>query len=169
MNEHASAIVTVDLDSTLCDTGHRHRLIDRENGTDWNAYSLACSDDGLVIATATLIRLLATSHEIHYVSGRTVVAHYATWKWLCSHNLPVDGLWMDETPNGDHYATYGGHAQYKLARIREVEEATGLNVVLHVDDWAEVKVALEAAGIPCLCVRTPQEIAALVAEPGALA
>lgn len=162
MYEKAKQVVTVDLDSTLCDTGHRHRLIDRANGTDWGAYSLACSDDSLIEGTAVLIRIVAASHEIHYVSGRAEIAREATLAWLKKHDLPVDGLWMDDSSDSDHVRVYGSHSAYKVARVKHVEDATRKKVVLHIDDWAEVKVALEKNGIPCLCVRTPQEVVALV-------
>jgi hypothetical protein len=87
-----------------------------------------------------------------------------TRQWLDKHVPGYKGLWMDDTV--DHFAVYGGHAQYKLARIRDVEKATGKKAVLHVDDWPDVKVALEEAGIPCLCVRTPQEVAEQVGPQG---
>ena len=160
--EHGvNSIVTVDLDSTLCDTGHRHHMIDRVRGTDWVAYSKACSDDGLVAGTAALVRTLAHVSQIHYVTGRTEAARPETEAWLRSHDLPMDGLWMDDTPSGDHFAVYGSHSVYKVLRVRQVEEFTGKRVILHIDDWAEVKVALEQAGYPCICVRTPQEIQTL--------
>lgn len=156
--------VTVDLDSTLCDTGHRHRLIDRVNGTDWNAYSLACSDDSLIVATETMIRIYAEAgYEIHYVTGRSHVAYDATVAWLRSHNLPIHGLWMDDTEDNDHIATHGSHGAYKVSRVQQVAREVG-EVVLHIDDWAEVKVMLEEAGIPCLCVRTPQEVTELTSQ-----
>lgn len=156
-------ILTVDLDSTLCDTGHRQATITRDGTMDWDAYSLACSDDVLIQPTETMIRVFKDAgHEIHYVSGRTIAALDKTSEWLDRHNLPVDGLWLDDTPGGDHFAYYGGHAAYKVARVKQVEIRTGGKVIMHIDDWAEVKVALEDAGIPCLCVRTPQEVAELV-------
>lgn len=156
-------VVTFDLDSTLCDTEHRHWMIDRVNGTDWDAYSRACAGDGLVQATAALIHMLAAvGYQIHYVTGRTVASLKETRAWLDKHNLPCDGLWMDETDGADHIATYGGHAQYKVARVRDVAAAAGVPVSLHVDDWADVKAALEADGVPTICVRTPTEIRSFV-------
>lgn len=152
-------IVTVDLDSTLCDTGHRHHLIDRENGTDWVAYSMACKDDTVVEATARLVRILSVTHDVHYVSGRDVEAHDLTCEWIESNLLPKDGVWLQHREvEGEH------HADYKLRRIREVEEATGQTVVLHLDDWELVKVRLEQDGIPTICVRTPQEVSALLQQ-----
>lgn len=152
-------VVTVDLDSTLCDTEHRHHMIDRVNGTDWDAYSKACVGDGLVVATEAFVRILANAgYQIHYVTGRTVAAMPETRAWLDKHQMPCDGLWMDDTPEGDHFAVYGGHAQYKAVRVLDVAEAVGVPVSLHIDDWADVKLALEEVGVPTLCVRTPTEI-----------
>ncbi len=163
-------VVTVDLDSTVSDTRHRHRLIDRVNGTDWDAYSLACVDDDPILGALAMVKLLATlGVEIHFVTGRTVAAEQATRTWLEKQGIIPDGLWMDETPDGDHFAAYGGHAEYKLARIQDVMRATGTEVIFHIDDWAEVAVLLEQNGIPCICVRTPQEMTALVEQVQELA
>jgi hypothetical protein len=151
-------IVTVDLDSTLCDTGHRQAMIKPGEPTDWNAYSLACSEDVLVEATRVLVRMLAYTHDIHYLTGRSEVARGVTLDWLINHELPIHGLWMDDTTDAQHVELYGGHAQYKVARVGDIEKATGKKVALHVDDWSSVKVEMERNGIPCLCVRTPQEV-----------
>ena len=156
------SIVTFDLDSTLCDTRHRHPMIDRVNGTDWSAYSKACVNDAIIPAAERLVHLLSKTHDIHYVSGRTESARKETLDWLAAHGLPVHGLWLDDTPGEDHFAAYGGHAQYKVARVKQVEEGTGQKVLMHVDDWAEVAVALTAAGYPTICVRTPSEVEDLV-------
>lgn len=156
-------IVTCDLDSTLADTRHRHQMIDRIAGTDWQAYAKACGADGVVIGAAALVRALAPTHEIHYVTGRPFSAYPETMEWLTRHHLPVDGLWMDPS-DGVDYATAMDHATYKLGMIRRVERHTQRGVIFHLDDWALVRVVLEEHGIPCLCVRTPQEVAALTAQ-----
>lgn len=145
-------IVTVDLDSTLCDTEHRHHLIDRENGTDWVAYALACPDDSLVEPIARLVTILEPRFQIHYVSGRAGEAYQQTADWIHSHGLPLDGLWLDSNDFN------GTHAEYKLHRIRDVEKTTGKKVILHIDDWAEVAAFLGQHDIPTVCVRTPYEI-----------
>jgi hypothetical protein len=152
-------IVTVDLDSTLCDTGNR--TLDREN-PDWENYSLQCDKDTPVKATVELISLLCPFYDIHFVSGRDVLAEGKTREWLKLHDIPVDDLWL--SPPGDHTAAHGSHAAYKLSRIRDVEKATGRRVALHIDDWAAVKIELEQAGYPCICVRTPQEIEVLTEQ-----
>jgi hypothetical protein len=151
-------IFSVDLDSTLADTRHRQHMLDRVNGSDWDAYALACAEDVLVNSVAALVRALAQSMEVHYVSGRSEVAYDLTYAWLKRHDLPVDGLWLDNGEGGN----YEDHVAYKLARVRQVEQETGKRVALHIDDWATVADRFERAGIPCLCVRTPTEMTELL-------
>lgn len=157
-------LITYDLDSTLCDTRHRHRLIDRINGTDWDAYSKACVDDVVIEGALALLKILKAdpNNQIHFVTGRTEAARPETQAWLEKHFPDYDGLWMDDTPGGDHFAVYGGHAEYKVARVQHVADHVGEPVAFHVDDWAEVAVALGKAGVPTMCVRTPSEVEDLV-------
>lgn len=151
-------IVSIDLDSTLCDTRHRHHMIDREKGTNWHEYSAACEGDTPVEGMVALVQLLAESgHEVHGLSGRKVSALEATLKWFSLHGVPIKRVWLDETDTGD-YGRAEDHVAYKLERAREVERVTGKKIALHIDDWAGVTKAFNAAGIPSICVRTPTEV-----------
>lgn len=89
-------------------------------------------------------------------------------KWLETNGVPLKMVHLDQGIPRDYNAEYT-HAQYKLQRLREVEEALGLECILHFDDYAEVAYEFGKAGIPVVCVRTPQEIEELVAEPKHLA
>lgn len=167
MFDLSHSIVTVDLDSCMADTAHRQHMIDRENGTDWHAYSAACADDTPVTALVTLVQLLSqTGVEVHALSGRKASALPQTVLWFDKHEIPVEHFWLDETDVGD-YVPGRTHEDYKIKRLREIEEITKKKVILHVDDWAKVAVKFEANGIPVLCVRTPQEIKSLT-KPGYL-
>lgn len=158
-------IATFDLDSTLCDTGHRHHIIDRVNGTDWDVYSQACSGDTLIPSTAAMINIcLAAGMDVHYVTGRKESARPQTLEWLLRNGLPTPSanLWMDSSPvQGDDFVGFNSHAEYKVHQIRNVEKETGKTVAIHFDDWAEVAVELEKNNIRCVCVRTPQEVSHL--------
>jgi hypothetical protein len=157
-------IITCDIDSTLADTGHRHHMIDRVNGTDWDAYSKACVSDAPVISLIALVRILvAAGCEVHALSGRKVSAMPHTVAWFQQEDVPIETFWLDET-DGGAYASTLDHARYKLQRIKDVERLTGKKVLLHIDDWATVAVVLTEAGYPTVCVRTPQEIKELVGE-----
>jgi hypothetical protein len=158
--------VTVDLDSTLCDTRHRNRLVDQVNrlNTDWVAYAQACIDDEPIVSTVALLKLLAACDvKIVYVTGRDESARGLTTQWLDKYDLPNDGLFMDDFSNG---ATYN-HSDYKLERVRDVLDDRKWSEQkhwFHIDDWPDVKVKLEDAGIPCICVRAPHEIDAFMQE-----
>lgn len=161
-----NTIITVDLDSTLADTTHRHGLIDRVNGTDWHAYSRECINDLPIEGMAVLIRtLVAAGVEVHALSGRKHSAYNQTMLWLDKHDIPITYVWLDETDEGDYVPGVRTHMDYKLERVLEVQEKTGKKVILHIDDWASVAKTFEKNGIPCICVRTPDEMETLTAGP----
>lgn len=137
--------VFVDLDSTLCNTQHRAHLIDREKGTDWVAYSMACSDDEPMEATVVLVRMLASDHRIVILSGRDEKAAVKTAEWLQKHDIPHDGILLRR--KGDR----GSNGEYKANRIKEWRRLhPGVRAVLMLDDWPPVKPAVEQLGIPTL-------------------
>lgn len=158
-------IFTFDLDSTLYDTGHRQLTLLPGVGNDWAAYAAQCTGDTLIEATAALAYQLSFLGQIYYVSGRDNSARGLTEAKLKEDQVDFHaGLILDDETQGEPWGP-GGHAEYKLRRLRQLEAETDDVVRLHVDDWSEVKVLLEANGIPCLCVRTPQEIEQLVRQP----
>lgn len=157
-------IVTVDLDSTACDTEQRWPMIDRENGTDWDAYSLACVDDAPVESVLALCRLLISlGVEVHALSARKSVALSETVMWFKHYNTPLTKYWLDEGTTQD-YGSKNDHVSYKLARLREIEAATGKKVYLHIDDWAGIAYRFDREGVPTICVRTPTEIREIATE-----
>lgn len=155
-------IITVDLDSTLYDTTHRHN--DLEQGLitgDWVAYSKLCVSDSVVEGVAAMVHMAhAAGVGVHYVTGRSVEAEYETRKRLMLDKLPIDGLWMDETPGSNHVGIYGSHAAYKVDRILGVIARLRAEHLFHVDDYSEVSVGLAKAGLACITVRAPHEVLA---------
>ena len=149
-------IVTFDLDSTLADTRHRHYLIDREGGTtDWVAYSMACSQDDVVVPVLMTLRAFKRAgYEIWIVSARSEFARHLTEAWLRKHGIPYSGIILD---GGDADA-HESHGRYKLAMIDKVEADTGQDVAIHVDDHFEVGQVMHEAGRACLVICSPQSI-----------
>jgi hypothetical protein len=145
-------VVTVDLDSTLADTRHRHGLVNPNGPTDWVAYSMACPDDPPVAPVAALVRILAWTHRIVIVSGRDEQARALTEEWLARHDIPWFALYLD-----DHRHEHETHEAYKVATIQHVDEVWG-PVAFHVDDWPPVSLACRAAGIHCITVTPPRVI-----------
>lgn len=146
-----------DLDSTVSNTMQRHPLINQEHPhlTDWRAYSMACSKDAVIEPVALTIRALAKSHPIIFVSARDKDAQQITETWLDSHVIPFDHVFLDSVPRPRRLS----HAEYKLWRLKGIEEKYNLKVLCHWDDWGDVTNLLNNNGIPSVCVRTPQELA----------
>lgn len=162
-------LVTCDLDSTLCDTGHRQKMIDREKGTDWAQYSLQCDEDGPVKGIVKVLQLLAMNKSILIVglSARMAVAEEKTLAWMHRHGVPIEQVFLDTGEVKDYHPGWT-HADYKLARLRQVEEILGAKVALHFDDYAEVADLFNREGVPTVCVRTPQEIEEILQSDHAL-
>jgi ribonuclease J len=141
--------VCVDLDSTLCDTSHRHHMVldgEERVNTDWVAYSLACADDTRIEGTCRLVRILAEHHRIVLLTSRDQQARSLTEKWLAEHDVPYDELIM-----GDGTV---GLEEFKAHHVAALIER-GENVELVIDDLPTLPAALEPLGIPVLTVRPP--------------
>ena len=146
--------VCVDLDSTLCDTSHRHHLVlqgeEREN-TDWVAYSMACEQDAPIEGTCRLVRLLAAHYRIVLVSSRDEQARALTEAWLASKGVPFDELILGGTDGAP-----AGLADFKVHHVAELV-ARGEQVALVIDDMPGLPAALEPLGVPVLTVRPPYD------------
>lgn len=141
--------VCVDLDSTLCDTSHRHHMVlpgEERANTDWVAYSLACADDARIEGTCRLVRMLAEHHRIVLVSSRDQQARSLTEAWLAEHDVPYDELIL-----GDGTV---GLEEFKAHHVAALIER-GETVELVIDDLATLPAALAPLGIPVLTVRPP--------------
>ena len=141
--------VCVDLDSTLCDTSHRHHMVldgDERVNTDWVAYSLACADDARIEGTCRLVRMLAEHHKIVLISSRDEQARSLTEAWLAEHNVPYDELIL-----GDGTV---GLEEFKAHHVAALIER-GETVELVIDDLTTLPATLAPLGIPVLTVRPP--------------
>ena len=146
--------VCVDLDSTLCDTSHRHHLVlpgDERANTDWVAYSMACENDAPIEGTCRLVRLLATQFRIVLVSSRDEQSRALTEGWLAAQGIPFDELILggvDDAP--------AGLAEFKVHHVGALLER-GEQVALVIDDMPGLPAALEPLGVPVLTVRPPYD------------
>jgi ribonuclease J len=150
--------VCVDLDSTLCDTSHRHHLVlpgDERANTDWVAYSMACEADAAIEGTCRLVRLLAVDYRIVLVSSRDEQARALTEAWLTAHGIPFDELIL-----GGVDGAPSGLSEFKAHHVATLLER-GEQVVLVIDDLPVLPAALEPLGVPVLTVRPPYAEAGL--------
>lgn len=155
-------IVTFDLDSTLCDTRHRHNLIDPNGNTDWQAYSMACENDSPIWSTIYLLRALAESHDIWIISGRDYAAYDLTLEWLTKYAITPAGVILQTKMAA---AQHPNHLDYKVAMVDYIEMSTNQRVILHVDDWPPVVKALLDVGRDAICVSSPQHLDNFVEHP----
>jgi ribonuclease J len=147
--------VCVDLDSTLCDTSHRHHLVlpgDERDNTDWVAYSLACENDAPIEGTCRLVRLLSAHYRIVFVSSRDEQARPLTEEWLRVHDVPFDRLIL-----GGVEGAPAGLAEFKVHHVATLLEQ-GEHVALMIDDMPGLPAAMEPLGVPVLTVRPPYDL-----------
>jgi hypothetical protein len=149
--------VCVDLDSTLCDTRHRHYLI-REGEfrhlTDWTAYSMACEEDLPVIAVIEVVRRLEMTNNIVILSGRSAKAMDLTLNWLMAHRVPADGIILrPETSKGSNE----DFKKAEILRLNMVANSVDpkMKVSLMIDDWPPVAASLAGIGIMTVTVTPP--------------
>lgn len=155
--------VCVDLDSTLCDTSHRHHLVlpgDERAHTDWVAYSMACENDAPIEGTCRLVRLLATHFRIVLVSSRDEQSRALTEAWLVAQGIPFDELIL-----GGVDGAPAGLADFKVHHVGALLER-GEQVALVIDDMPGLPAAMEALGVPVLTVRPPYDDSGLVPTIG---
>ena len=148
------ATVCVDLDSTLCDTSHRHHLVlpgDERPNTDWVAYSMACENDAPIAGTCRLVRLLATRFRIVLVSSRDEQSRTLTEGWLAAQGIPFDELIL-----GGVNGVPAGLTEFKLHHVGALLER-GEQVALVIDDMPGLPAAMEPLGVPVLTVRPPYD------------
>lgn len=161
-----SATVCVDLDSTLCDTSHRHHLVlqgDERQNTDWLAYSMACEHDAPIDGTCRLVRLLAPHYRVVLVSSRDEQARGLTEAWLAAQGIPFDELIL-----GGVDGAPAGLADFKVHHVGALLQR-GEQVALVIDDMPGLPAAMESLGVPVLTVRPPYDESGLAPSmiPGA--
>ncbi len=152
LGDERSETICVDLDSTLCDTRHRHPMVlsgeDRDR-TDWVAYSLACEADAPIQGTCHLVRLLVRHYRIVLVSSRDEAARSLTERWLEEYDVPYDELILGGVAGAPE-----GLEEFKVHHVRSLLER-GEKVVLVIDDLPTLPAAMAAVGVPTLSVRPP--------------
>lgn len=137
--------VLVDLDSTLCDTRHRHADSPHADPANtWYTYGENCHLDAPMVGTVGLVRLLADRHAIRIVSGRGIAFLDKTTAWLRQHEVPFDSIHLREDHHPEEHA---GYKEMHMLRIARDEE-----IVLALDDWPSVVEMYHRHGIPCVCV-----------------
>jgi len=141
-------VICSDLDSTLADTRPRRHLCPTvDKGRTWEEYAMACSNDKPIAGPIRLLRMLsAAGYGIHIVTNRPECARKLTLAWFDKYEVPCDQLVMP---------AYDGPVieTHKLAHIARIRRA-GYEPLLFIEDWAETAKAIEAVGVPTLCLNS---------------
>lgn len=152
-------VVLFDLESTLADTRKRRDLCPTVNPeATWDDFFAACSLDDPMPGPVQLARLL---HQLEMtydiVTWRPEKYRRLTEEWLRRHRIHPRVLRMRTSTDGDDSTAY------KIAYIQALRDA-GDQPVLQLDDWPETAAAVQAVGVPTLCVNPRYGDAAAVDE-----
>lgn len=143
--------IVFDLDSCLTDTRHRRSLCPTVNpDSTWGAYYDACAEDAAMSGPVALARLFANAGAwVHLLTWRPVRLDVVTNAWLRRQRVPYHVMRMRTT---EDEAQFGQDSTaYKVAYLRWLI-GCDRRPDLVVEDWPEVVLAVEALGVPVLCV-----------------
>jgi hypothetical protein len=133
------AVAVIDIDGVVADVRHRlHHL--RRVPARWDRFFAAASSDPLLEIGADVVRSLAATHPVIWLSGRPEWLRPTTQTWLNEHALPPGEVLL--RPNGD----YRPAAQFKLTEVRRLADSHGIAAML--DDDPLVVRAIRTAGFP---------------------
>lgn len=144
-------IVSFDLDSTLADTAHRAGLIHSQRDlTDWEAYSMACASDGPGPALPLVHAFQGLGATVVIVSARNEGARAITHDWLKRHAVHAEHvvLYDEEIFGSALRRNKITHVELKVRQLAWVngwyQHLRGERISLHVDDWPEVRDAVQS-------------------------
>lgn len=140
-------VALFDLDSTLADTRNRREHCPTVNpDATWDEFFAACGDDDPVpgpVQLARLVHQLGLAFDI--VTWRPDRFRDTTRVWLRRHRIFPRVLRMREDGDGEDSNVF------KVAYVAQLR-AQGDTPVLLVDDWPQTAAAVQAVGVPTLCV-----------------
>lgn len=143
-----TAIVLIDKDSTLSDSRQRWHLRPEPNtGASWEEYHAAGYRDAPMQGAINLALMLHHPglREVDIITWCPETYRVGIEGWLRACGLPWRRLRMRTVDDGNDSSTY------KASYVEELR-ACGHEVVLAVEDWPPDADAIEALGVPVVCV-----------------
>lgn len=139
-------IICADLDSTLADTRQRRRFCPTVDPTStWDKYGMLCGRDAPIAGPIRALRMFhALGYGVHLVSNSSERTRALRVSWLREHEVPYEVLRL----RGAHEPIDN---DIKVDYLAEVQTA-GFEVLLFLEDWPPTAAAIEARGVPVLCI-----------------
>lgn len=121
-----------DLDSSLCDTQHRHWIIPliKQKQKNWDDYSMLCDGDAPIPGPVTIMREL-DNHWNFALSGRAECARERTVEWAQKHAVPLNSFILRPTGSRLNIGVW------KVSKIRYLM-TLGFTITFMAEDNAEI-------------------------------
>lgn len=135
--------VLIDLDNTLAAAWRREDLINES----WDKFHEDCINDEVIADIAKMVRSLCSHFLVIAITGRNEKYRQVTLKWLLSHDIPVDDLWM--RADNDYRPTSEVKVELAANYFDGVSEIKN-HVAMMIDDTESVITAFSGLGITTL-------------------
>ncbi len=141
-------VVVSDVDSSLADTRQRRFACPTVDAArTWTEYAMLCGRDEPIIGSIRMLKMFyAAGYGVHLVTNRPEAARKLTEAWLARHGVPYDELRMRPMASAE---TPG--VEFKVGYVMTLR-LHGFEPVLFLEDWPADAAAIEAEGVPVLCV-----------------
>ena len=137
-------VVIVDLDGTLCDSGHReHHAVAKE----WEEFHRKLSlDKPHQDVALTILALQKTGFKVYGLTGRNEAHRTATLNWLLGNGIELDALMM--RPDNDWTPDHELKPKALVAAYGSIEAAKE-RVLMILEDRDKVVEAWRNLGFRC--------------------
>lgn len=144
--------VVCDLDSTLCDTSHRHRTPNKDF-VSWSCYAQECDEDTPILGTLKLLQMLSSAgYDIHYLTSRPESVRQKTMEWLKEYEAPWDGVLL----MADEAECELVPSTFKLIKLGEYVATLGegglAEIALVIEDNVKLGKILNTLEVPTLLI-----------------
>ncbi len=138
--------VVFDIDGVLSDAAGRQHFIE-QGRRNWSAFFEACGDDPVISEIQRLLELLRGELAVVLLTGRPLRVRPQTLAWLERYRLRWDLLVMRD--RGD----YSQVTDFKREVVTQLR-ATGLDLLLAVEDDPANHAMFVDEGVPCLYIHS---------------
>jgi hypothetical protein len=139
INSDRRDVAVVDVDGVVADVRHRLRFL-RQSPSDWDGFFAAAGADPPLADGVALVRELARTHDVIWLTGRPERSRELTTAWLARLGLPTGEVLM--RPDSDRRPA----RVFKRSELRKL--ARDRRVAIVIDDDPDVVALLRSDGWP---------------------